>query len=201
MATQNFRIIYDRSEFLALSGSIQLPVLTTTLLGLSLTSPIVDIRRTPSGNGVAVEWESLVSEADIDAVDDAIATFVGAATTSDPFVQTNAGPVTASNSTPVSVIDFTTPPLDFGTYDVKFSSMYRLVNTSANTAARAISIVNGSQQMTHWGEAVVSAYNGSGTLQRLAGQTIRVQLQIAKVGAGAVTAEMTGARISIDKVS
>lgn len=199
MAESNVRRFYRREEFTSLNGPIPLELLSTELNGLTLSVPIADMRITTAG-GLVLEWAEFPSGADITAIDTAVAAFTGGETTSTLEVQSNAGPVTAGTSTPVDVIDFTTPPLSAGKYQVIWTSMFRLTATAANTGARAIVTVAGVTQQSHWGESLVTAYNGAATFERLAGQTIRVQLQIAKVGAGAVNAEMTGARFSIDKI-
>jgi hypothetical protein len=180
------RRFYAREEFVALNGPIPLDLLSTTLNGLT--------------GGLALEWADFPSGADITAINAAVAAFTGGTTTSTLEVQSNAGPVVATSSTPVNVIDFTTPALDAGKYQVIWSSMFRLTAVAASTGARAIVTVSGVTQQSHWGESLVTSYNGAATFERLAGQTIRVQLQIAKIGAGAVNAEMTGARFSIDKI-
>lgn len=203
MPESSFRRFYRRDEFLALPGTsdIDAGVLGTALGALVLSDPIAEVRLVaPPGTGVVVEWESLPGAGVLPLVDAAIAAFVGGATTSQPFIVNVAGPITAANNTPVAVVDFTTPPLDAGTYAVSWLSQFRLTATAANTASRAIAIVNGLTQQSHWGEAVVHAFNGSSPVPRTAGQTLRVQLQIAKLGAGAVNAEMTGARFTVDKI-
>jgi len=199
MAESNIRRFYRREEFVALNGPIPLDLISTTLGDLTLSVPIANVAITAPG-GLVIEWADLPSPTDVAVIDAAIAAFVGGTTTSTLAVQTNNGPVTASSSTPVDVIDYTTPPLAAGKYQVIWTSMFRLTATAANTGARAIVTVAGVTQQAHWGEALVTAYNGAATFERVAGQTIRVQLQIAKVGAGAVNAEMTGARFSIDKI-
>lgn len=200
MAFDGFRIAFPRTDFLALSGPVPLALLTTTLIALPLVSPIVDIRPLP-GDGVSVEWESLISAADRLMVVNAVSAFVGGATTSQPFTITNAGPVLAPNNTPVSVIDFTTPALDAGTYQVIWLAQHRLTVPASATASRAVVAVNGVTQQDHWPHEVVRAYNGAATFLRTTGQTIQVQLAIAKLGAGAVSAEMTGARFILDRLS
>jgi hypothetical protein len=199
VAESNIRRFYRREEFTALNGPIPLDLLSTVLNDLTLSVPIADMRITTAG-GLGLEWAEFPSADDIEAIDAAIAAFTGGTTTSTLAVQSNNGPVTASTSTPVDVVDFTTPPLAGGKYQVIWNSMFRLTAVAASTGARAIVTVAGVTQQSHWGESLVTAYNGAATFERLAGQTIRVQLQIAKVGAGAVNAEMTGARFSIDKI-
>jgi hypothetical protein len=170
------------------------------LLAVDVALVEVAIERLSRLGRLVIEWADFPSTDDITAIDAAIAGFTGGSTTSTLAVQTNNGPVVATSSTPVNVIDFTTPALDAGKYQAIWTSMFRLTATAANTGARAIVTVAGVTQQSHWGESLVTAYNGAATFERLAGQTIHVQLQIAKVGAGAVNAEMTGARFSIDKI-
>jgi hypothetical protein len=161
---------------------------------------------TLSGHGVIVEWigEPPTVQDRLD-VRTMIAAFAGGTTTAEPFITVEAGPVTTTGAA-VDVIDFTSPPLDEGTYQIIFSSQFRMTAVVAGEAARALWIVTASPaaastQQDHWGEAVVKAYNGAATIKRSAGQTIRVQLQIQEVGPGAGTAEMTKARVTVDKIS
>jgi hypothetical protein len=199
VADTNIKRFYRREEFPLLNGPIPLDLLSTTLGGLTLSVPIANLGITIPG-GLVIEWAAFPSTVDITAIDAAIAAFTGGTTTSTLAVQSNNGPVTASTATAVDVIDYTTPALSAGKYQVIWNSMFRLTATAANTGARAIATVSGVTQQAHWGEFLFTAYNGAATFERLAGQTIRVQLQIAKIGAGAVNAEMTGARFSIDKI-
>jgi hypothetical protein len=200
MSFDGFRIAFPRSDFLALAGPVPMALLTTALIALPLASPIVDIRSLPGG-GVSVEWESLISAADRTLVINAVSIFTGGTTTSQPFTLTNAGPILASNNTPILVIDFTTPALDAGTYQAIWLSQHRLTAPASSTASRAVVLVNGVPQQDHWPHEVVRAYNGAATFQRSTGQTIQVQLAIAKLGPGAVQAEMTGARFILDRLS
>lgn len=208
MAEDSFRRFYLRADFLALVGSqIPLPLLQTALLELNptLSQLIIDVRELPGESGAVLEWRARPSDADLVLVDNLIATFTGGATTDAPQVATNAGPVTASSATPVDVIDITSAPLDAGTYQVVMTCQMRMQAVVAGDAARAILTITPSPaaarvQREHWGEAVEHAYNLTATFQRQAGQTIRVQLQIAEVGPGAGTAEITNARVTIDKI-
>jgi hypothetical protein len=200
MALTTIQRFYRREEFVLLNGPLSVPLFQTHLSGVVLSVPVANLELT-SGGGLRIQWEGHPSPEDILAIDGGVASFVGGVTTSAPIVQANAGPVIASNSTAVDAIDFTTPALDGGTYQVIWTSSYRLSAAAANTAARAIATINSVSQQTHWGESVVCAYNGAATFVRNAGQVVRVQLQIAKIGAGVVNAEMTNARFSIDKIS
>jgi hypothetical protein len=183
MAFEEFRIVFPRSDFLALPLSV----------------PIVDVRSLPN-DAVSVEWETFITLADRLAVQSEIANLSQVGTTSEPFTVVNDGPIFAPNNTPVIVVQVTTPPLDAGTYQLSWVSMIRLTVAAANTAARSIINVNGIPQRHHWGEIVESAHNGSIPIKRLVGQTLTASLSIAKVGPGLVNAEMTGARLSIDKI-
>jgi hypothetical protein len=205
MAETNYTRFYLREEFTALVGNIPIALFATVIGGLTLTVHPIDVRLTPQQHGVIIEWTAFPSTEDITAVDAAVAAFVGGTTTSEPFVTVNAGPITTTGAA-VDVIDFTSPPLDAGTYQIIFSSQFRMTAVVVGDAARALTIVTASPagpstQQDHWGEAVVKAYNGAATIKRSAGQTIRVQLQIQEVGPGVGTAEMTKARVTVDKIS
>jgi hypothetical protein len=56
------------------------------------------------------------------------------------------------------------------------------------------------EQDDAWDLANHHAYNGALTFTVLAGQTIRVQLTFSRLGASG-TAEMSGARVTIDQLS
>jgi hypothetical protein len=206
MPASSFRRFYRRGDFTALpAGEINVPVLVTALAALVFDVSIVDVSPLDFGDGVTIEWEGFPSVADVTALDAFIAAFIGGATTSQPFTTVSAAATTTTSATAVSKIDFTTPALDAGTYQIIFSSQFRMLANVAGEAARAISIITAApaapvDQQDHWGESVVKAYNGSATILRTAGQTIRVQLQIAEVGPGVGTAEMSKARVTIDKI-
>ena len=197
MAYENYRILFPRSDFLTLAGSVPLPLLTTKLLELSLATPIIEVRAAPNG-AVAVEWESLISTQDRLAVQSAIANFAGEPTTSEALIVTAAGPFLAPSSTPVLALRLTSPPLDDGDYQLSWASEHRLTAAASQTASRVTLTVNGViVQRTHWAEILETAYNGSFPIKRTAGQTIVADLHVSKVGAGPVSAELTRARLAI----
>jgi hypothetical protein len=207
MADTSFRRFYRRAAFVALPAPapIDVAVLSTVIGALVLDHYPAGIFPFSIGDGVELEWAEYPLLGDFTLVDAAIAAFVGGATTAAPIIVVANAAVTTTSATPTSVIDVTTPALSAGTYQVIFSSQFRLTTTVAGEAARAIAIITASpaaavQQLDHSGDAVVRCYNGAATLLRTAGQTIRVQLQIAEVGPGVATAEMTQARVTIDKI-
>lgn len=200
MAFDNFRLIFPRSDFKALMGPIPHELLTAKLISLPLASPIIDIRVLPA-NGISVEWESLISPEDRRLVSEAIASFEAHATTSEPFAITNDGPVLGPSSSPVTVISFSTPPLDAGTYQVLWLCQHRLTLPASNTSSRAIATVEDVTQVDSHHHDTPRAFNGSLTFQRKAGEKLRVELAIAKNGIGAVSAEMTSARFILDRLS
>jgi len=209
MADESYRRFYGQSAFLALTSGLlaALPLFKTEVGLLALTAPIVDVRLTVLGVQltVVVEWAARPSDNDLLLVDGKVASFVGSATTSEPIVAVSAGATTAANATLVDKIDLVTPPLDAGTYQVIWTSQLRMQAVVVGDAARAVLTITPSggapqTQMDHWGEAVVKAYNGAATFLRAAGQTIRVQLQLAEVGPGVGVAEISLARVTIDKI-
>jgi hypothetical protein len=205
MAESNFTRIYLREEFTALVGNIPIAVLQSVLVALALSAPILDVRLTPLHNGVIVEWNSFPSTADITAVDAAVAAFVGGATTSQPFEYNSFAVATSTSSTPVTKIDETTPPLAEGTYQVIWISSLRMQAVLANTGVQAdITLTRSDAVSVHqddaWNLSNRHAFNGALTFQVLAGQTIHSLLTFQRLGASG-TAEMSGARITVDKIS
>jgi hypothetical protein len=208
MADNSFRRFYRRVDFvaLALTADLNAGPLAIQINALALSTPVAEVRaNTLLADGIVIEWLSLPTLADFAAIDAVVAAFVGGSTAIQPFVVTVNSAVTTTSATPTNVIDFTTPTLDAGTYQIIFSSQFRLTTAVAGEAARALFVVTASPaaavtQQDHSGDPVVKAYNGAVTLARAQGQTMRVQLQIAEVGPGVATAEMTQARITIDRI-
>lgn len=205
MSQSEFDRHYRPSDFLALGlGSVNYPILDLALAAATPSIPPRQAVPIDANRGAFVRWEGLPTEAELTAADAAIAAHAGTVTTSQPFVAVNAGPVTASSATTVGVIDMTTAPLDAGTYALDFSSMFRMQTAVSGERAQAISVVTvnavARTQTSHTPLADTGAYNGSATFNILAGQTVRIQLQIAEIGPGAGVAEMTQARATIDKV-
>lgn len=205
MSDSSIRRFYRRADFVAmLPAAANLPLLAATLGALVLTVPIAEIRGLPDG-GAVVEWATLPASGDLALVDAAIAAFVGGATTSQPFEYNSFAVATSTSSTPVVKIDETTPPLDPGTYQVIWTSSTRMQAVAANTGVQAdITLTRSDGVSVHqddaWNLANRHAYNGSLTFQVLAGQTIRSELTFNRLGASG-TAEMSGARVTVDKIS
>lgn len=208
MSEESFRKTYYQSDFTSLAGGIgeNLSLLETTLLGLVLTVPVNEVRLSLGGSAAIVEWQTLPLEADVDLVDAAVAAFVGGTTTSSPFSVLSAGVTTAANATLVDKIDFETPPLDAGTYSITYTGQQRLQTAAAGDSAGVRLTITFSGfpaffQEDEWPFVLDHAYNYAVTGQVLAGQTIRVQAQVYKLGAGAAIAEVSKARFTVDKIS
>lgn len=208
MAFQDFRIIYERADFLALSGAIPLKLVTALLLQLPLESPIKDIKLIgPAANpALSVEWETLVSDDDVDLVDDFVATFAGGATTSQPFEIESLATSNESLGVFTDKIDFTTPLLDEGTYQVSWSSATQMLAAVTNTGVQAQFIVTRSDGVSRtwpdtWDLAFPHFFGNCITFKVQTGQTIRTQLQFRKLGVAAATAQMGGVRVTIDQIA
>lgn len=208
MAFQDFRVIYERSDFLALSGQIPLKLVTALLLQLPLTSPIKDVKLVgPAANpSLAVEWESLISDDDLDAIDDFVATFPGGATTSQPFEIESLAISTESAGSLTPKIDFTTPLLDEGTYQVSWACDTQMQAAVANTGVEAQFIVTRSDAVSRnwpdtWDLAFPHFFGNCITFKVQTGQTIRVQLLFRKLGVAAATAQIGLARVTIDQIA
>jgi hypothetical protein len=201
-----YRIKFLREAFTALVGNIPIALLRTELLALVLTVPITDARMNLSGSAVIVEWlgEPPIT-ADRAAVANKVASFVGGATTAQPFVYNSFAVAASTSSTPVVKINETTPPLDEGTYQFSWTSSLRMQAVIANTGIQAdITFTRSDGVSVHqddaWDRNVKHAYNGSMPFPILAGQTVTSLLTFQRLGASG-TAEMSGARITVDKIS
>jgi hypothetical protein len=187
--------------------AIDVPLLRTLIGELTLSAPVVDVRRveTPSA-GVVVEWESAPSGTDTSRVDAVVAAFPGVlTTTSEPFVSNSFAVATSTSATAVVKVNQTTPPLDAGTYQVSWTSSIRMQAVIANTGVEAkirLTRSDGAfvEQDDAWNLSNRHAYNGSMPFQIAAGQTITALLTFSRLGASG-TAEMSGARVTIDKIS
>jgi hypothetical protein len=205
MADNSIRRIYRRADFTSLVGNIPLALLRTTLGALVLTVAIADVRFTPAEDGVIVEWFPLPVANDLVIVDAAVAAFVGGVTTSEPFEINSFAATTSNSAVAVDKVDFTTPQLSPGTYQVIWNSSLRMQAIIANTGVRATMRVTRSdgvfvEQTDGWDLTEPHGYNGALTFKILAGQTIRTRLQVVRLGASGV-AEISGVRITIDQIS
>jgi hypothetical protein len=207
MAESTFRRFYRQAEFLGMAGNPVDPAqFATFLTTLPLSEPVADVRVSVQGI-VGVEWADLPTQNDLDILDNAVATFAAAPTTDQPFELNSFAATTATTAALVDKINFTTPPLAAGTYQVLWTSMLRMVAAVANTGVRGVMTLARQpgntqvQQESNWDLAQKIAFNGGLTFQVTAGQTISALLQLNKLGAAAATAEMSGARVTIDKIA
>jgi hypothetical protein len=201
-----YRITFLRAAFVALVGNIPIELLRTELQALVLTVPVTDARMSLSGHAVIVEWigEPPTSQDRLD-VRAKVAAFVGGTTTSEPFVYNSFAVATSTSSTPVVKISETTPALDQGTYQVSWTSSIRMQAVVANTGVEGKIRLTRSdgvfvEQDDAWNLSNRHAYNGSMPFPIAAGQTITALLTFSRLGASG-TAEMSGARITIDQIS
>lgn len=184
-----FRILFTRADFELARGPIDLELLKTHLIALPLESPILDIRAA-ANEGVSVEWASLISERDRQLVGNAVREFEQGPTVRHLIHETMSN-VSASSSAPVSSGQFTSPPLVAGRYLVQWRTNLCLSNLASATFARATANVNNAElQSTHWHDTHPHAFNGAVPLEVSEGGVIRAALIIAKVGVGAVAAEL-----------
>lgn len=170
-----------------------------------LTLPINETRLALGGAALIVDWAGLPAANDIERVSEKVPLIVGVETTSEPFEFNSFGVSTSTVNTHTMKIEQTTPPLDAGTYQVIWTSSIRMQAVAANTGVEAKIRITRSdgvyvEQDDAWDLANRHAFNGCITFTLLAGQTIQVQLSFARLGASG-TAEMSGARITIDQLS
>jgi hypothetical protein len=205
MADSNFRRFYRPSDFTALTGNLDIGLLRTALTALTLSVPIGNIELLAPGLGVRLDWDTLPSASDITTINAAVAAFTGGSTTSQPFEYNSFGVSTSTSGTPTTKLDNTTPPLDAGTYQVLWVSSLRMQAVIANTGVQGNITLTRSDgvsvaQDDAWDLTNRHAFNGAITFQVAAGQTIRSLLTFQRLGASG-TAEMSGVRITVDKIS
>lgn len=210
MADESFKKTYYAHEFTALTnGSLaeNKPVIDAALQQIDppLSLPVNETRLALGGAALIVEWAGLPSASDVAAVDALIPTIEGIATTAEPIELNSFGAQTSESSTPVVKISQTTPPLQPGTYQVIWTSSIRMQAVIANTGVQGriqLQRSDGAQvvQTDAWDLNVNHAFNGAITFQVLAGQTISAELSFNRLGASG-TAEMSGARLTIDQIA
>ena len=202
----SFKLKFRRDKFVALVGNIPVQLLKAQLAALPLSAPIADARMTLVGDGVIVEWiGELPTTQDRTAVREHIEQFAGGVTTSQPFSVISAGVTTAANATPVSKIDFTSPPLDDGTVSITFTGQHRLQSAAVGDSAGLRLTITFSGfapiiQEDEWPFMLKHAHNYAITAKVTAGQTVRVQAEVYKLGAGAAIAEASKERFTIDQL-
>jgi hypothetical protein len=204
MGTFEIKKFFPRADFTSLPpGEIPLALFQTHIGGLVWSVPIIDVFLIDAG--LVVQWAALPSEADDDQLDAAVISFVGGTTTSVPFEINSFATATSTSTTPVEKINFTTPALDAGTYQVIWTSSLRMQAVIANTGVEGKIRLTRSdgifvEQDDAWALSNRHAYNGAITFGIEAGQTIHSLITFSRLGASG-TAEMSGARLTIDKIS
>lgn len=215
MADESFRKTYYANEFTALTnGSLaeNKPVIEAALQQFSpaLSVPVNEVRVALGGAALIVEWASLPTADDVDRVDALIPTIVGVATTSEPIELESLGTTTTTDAvTPVDKIDFTTQPLDEGTYQVMWDCLVGMVATVANAGVKGIitlTRIRGETSVVRtwshgWNQQEPQLFGSGITFKCIAGDRIRVQLQVLKLGVVAATAAMATARVTIDQIA
>lgn len=207
MPASNFQRFYHRIDFTALVGSLEenLVLIQTALSELVLTVPMRSVTLVSTGAAIQVNWDDLPTSGDLALVDALVPAIVGGETTSQPFVYESFATSTTTSNTHQTKIDETTTPLDAGTYQVSWVCSIKMASLIANTGVEArirLERSDGSfvQQDDAWDLVNRHAYNGSQPFEIAAGQTIRALLTFARLGASG-TAEISGARVTIDKIS
>ncbi len=213
MSDESFRKTFYSSEFTALGGALAAnkDVIDAALASITppLTVPINETRLALGGAALIVEWATLPPSSDVAAVTAKVPTIVGVTTSSEPVELESLGVTSATDGTLVDKIDFTTPPLSKGTYQVIWDSLLGMLATVANTGVRGVITLTRtrgassvSRQWEHnWTMQQPQLFGSGITFKCEAGDTIRARLQVAKVGAAAATAQMSMARITIDQIS
>lgn len=206
MSEVNFTKFYRVSDFVSLvTASINEGLLRTALSGLTLSTPIGNVEALAPGLGARLQWDTLPSAADITSIDGVIAAFTGGATTSEPFEIESLGTTQSTSGALVDKINFTTPPLDAGTYQVCWCSSLRMNPAAANAGVLGTLRVTRSdavfrEQSDAWDLTANHAFNGAITFKVLTGQTLTVRHSVSRIGASG-TAEMFGVRVTIDQLS
>lgn len=207
MAESSFRRFYRVTEFLALVGGLRanIHMIRLAIGALDLSAQVAAVEIIGNDDVLLVEWTTLPTDEDLELVDDLVPVVVGGTTTSEPFIFQSFAVSQSTSNTHVAKIDETTPPLDAGTYQVSWSCSLRMASVVANTGVEGKIRLERSdgqavEQDDAWDRANRHAYNGSQPFQIVAGQTIRALLTFARLGASN-TAEMSGARVTIDKIN
>ena len=210
MALTNINRFYQRADFVSLLPGFDLDVdqISAQLSSLSLTVPVANVERLSQNEGILVQWEVLPSNADIAAVDGAVAAFTGGVVSSSPVEVESLGVTTALTASLVNVIDVTSTPREKGKYLVTWNSLVATLAVIANTGVRGVvtltrtrGATSVSRQWEHnWNLPQPQLFGSALTFDCEAGDTIRVLLQVAKAGLLVATAQMAMARVTIDRV-
>jgi hypothetical protein len=208
MAKDDFRRIYNASEFPLLQGPLEagFDIFKAQVNALDLNNEIGYFELVDRGGAVLFYWDEYPGEDDLNDVQGVVSAFVGGGTSEAPVEINNWDPVTAITTDLVLSIDYTTPPLAHGTYQVILNNTHRLQAETPNQGSRLFQRVDRSdggayEQNDHTTMFFTVSKNLPITFQVEAGQTIRVRTGVALItGAGGV-AEVTGSRATIDKIS
>lgn len=208
MAFSQIIRIYQQPEFLALSSfppqGATLALLRTRAGELETTVPIVDARVDPLGNAVVFEFGGVPSSDDFTVLDDFVEAFQQTDTSSFHSEVLSAAAATTTAATFTAKIDETTPALTAGTYMVNWQSTLRMSVAGANSGVLGRIRIERSdgqflEQTSSWDLTVGHAFNGCVSFPVQEGQTLRSVLSFARIGSNG-TAEMSGARVAIDRV-
>lgn len=181
-----------------------LALLKTTLAQLPLTVQVVDVRVAPLDTAVVVEFGGIPTGQDFVDVDSAIAQFQAANTTNLHMEMQSFAAATTTSSSFTAKIDEITPELSAGTYMVNWQSLLRMSVAGASSGVLGRMRIERSdgeflEQTSAWDLTVGQAFNGCVSFPVTEGQTLRVTLSYARIGANG-TAEMSDARVAIDRV-
>lgn len=161
-----------------------------------------------AARAVIARWGSFPTPADVATVAARIAAHTGGATTSAPVQLENLANVDAPSATMVSIFDHTTPPLKAGTYLVIVATDLWMPATIANTFTRCEFRIGPAAGTLIAGTTAASgpqthstAFTPHAMLARTEGQTLRLLLQVAKLGVPAATARASNSRMSYCRVA
>jgi hypothetical protein len=202
MATSIFSRTYLVAEFVALGGPLDenRTLLQGALAALTLSVPVSSLELAPDGTEATLHFAGKPSDADLLAVDAAVAGFAGL-----PFAFNSFAATTSNSAVEVPKIQALTPTLNAGTYQVIWSSSLRMTPAAANSGVEGKIHIQRSdgvtlEQTDAWDLTSKHAFNGTITFQVDQGQSLQVALSVVRLGAGGV-AEMSGARVTVDKIS
>ncbi len=209
MADESARLTLHRTpDFPVIVGSLEenRALFRARLAELNLSVPVSDVRVSSNGEALFVDWETFPSTQDRAAVVGAANIFVGTSTSEAPIEVNHWNAVLAPTTALALAVDITTPPLADGTYQVIANAMHRMVAEVAAQGSRATILIERSdgasyQQQDHTALAFTQSFNLPITFTVTPGQTIRARVGVQKITGAGGTAEMTGARVTIDKIA
>lgn len=207
MSQTDFRKYYAQSEFIAMASVPVDPAqFETFLTTLSFSVAVVDVYAITGF--IAVQFDALPTPSDFTTLDAAVASFVAVPPTDAPLEVESLGITSATTTTLVDVIDATTPPRDAGTYRVDWCCLVGMLATVVNAGVRGVVTLTRTQGANvvtrtwehNWNLQQPQTFSGGRTFLVTQGATIRVRLQVSKIGAPAATAQMASAVVTVDKI-